>query len=105
MYGDIAWVCAGLIVTVTFAAAAAGVAPGEEFAPPPQPVDISGKASTRMSNPPLPQWGSRLRRAELRTEEAHAPILKLQSVLESLEPRLQARFLPSINQRTLRFCH
>src|ERR1700675_4901079 len=46
-----------------------------------------------------------VRGAELRTEEPHAPILLLQSVLKSLEPRWQARLLPSINQRTLRFCN
>jgi hypothetical protein len=41
-----------LIVTVTPSAAAAGVAPpGEEFAPPPQPANMSGKASTRMGKP------------------------------------------------------
>ena len=47
--------------------------------------------------------GSGSRRAELRTEEPHAPVLKLQSVLESLEARWQTRFLPSIDQRTSRF--
>jgi hypothetical protein len=50
MYGEIAWVCVGSIVTVTFAAAAAGVALGEEL-PPPQPLNTSGSVSTKINNP------------------------------------------------------
>src|ERR1700722_10734182 len=54
-------------------------------------------------HPVMRVFGSIVRFTQLRAQQPHASILKLQAELESLEPRRQARFLPSIHQRTLRF--
>ena len=49
--------------------------------------------------------GSSARRAQFRSDTLHAPILFVQTILESLESGRQIGFLPPIDQSTLRICN